>query len=90
MHTPVFYVCVLWLSALLGVNLVLALRRTDSPSAILAVDTCTLVLVAMLLIVTLWTGRPYALKVALMLALLAFIQTLAAARFLARRGLFSG
>jgi multicomponent Na+:H+ antiporter subunit F len=57
---------------------------------VLAVDTSALVLIAILLLITIWTGRPFALDVALMVGLLSFIQTLAAARFLGGRGLFSG
>ena len=90
MHTPVFYLCVVWLAGLLVAGVVLTVTRPDSPSAVLAADTFVLVLIALLLLVTTWTGQPYALDVALMVALLSFIQTMAAARFLRGKGLFSG
>ncbi|MGE3510399.1 MAG: monovalent cation/H+ antiporter complex subunit F [Vicinamibacterales bacterium] len=86
MHAFVFYLSLVWLVGLLAVTVVLTVTRADSPSAILAVDTSSLVLIAILLLVTIWTGRPYATDVALMVGLLSFIQTIAAARFLARRG----
>lgn len=81
MHETVFYAAVLWL-AMLGVACgakVLLARSTGS--RILALDTLVVVLIGLLV---LWSNAeevPFFMDAALMLALLAFIGTLAAAHF---------
>jgi multicomponent Na+:H+ antiporter subunit F len=72
-----------WMVALLAITVVAVLRARTTPVRILALDTVSLVMIAALALVGARDGRAYALDAALMLALLSFISTLAAARFFA-------
>lgn len=81
MHPIVFYTAVAWLVALLAVNAVLVLRTRSTPGRILAADTLTLLLIALLVLVAHATDSAYYLDAALVLALLSFIGVLAAARY---------
>lgn len=81
MHEAVFYFAVLWLSGLVIACTVLVLRARSTASRILALDTLVLLLVGVLVLWSDAEGVPYFLDAALVLAVLAFAATLAAARF---------
>ena len=81
MHPIVYYTAVAWLVALLAVNAVLVLRIPSMPGRILAADTLTLLVIALLVLVAHATDSAYYLDAALILALLSFIGVLAAARY---------
>lgn len=81
MHEIVFQLATLWLALLVLPCAVLVLRARSVSSRILALDTLVLILIGLLI---LWSDAervPYFLDAALLLALLGFIGTLAAARF---------
>lgn len=81
MHEIVFQLATLWLALLVLPCAVLVLRARSMSSRILALDTLVLILIGLLI---LWSDAervPYFLDAALLLALLGFIGTLAAARF---------
>lgn len=81
MHDIVFYVAVVWLTALVLVCAVLLLRARSIGTRVLALDTLVLLLVGVLVLWSDSRGVPYFLDAALALSLLAFIGTLATARF---------
>jgi len=85
LHELVFYFAAVWMTALLAVcaGAVALLRSTSS--RILALDTLTLVLVALLVLYAASGRSPYLLDAALVLALLSFVGTLAAARYFGER-----
>ena len=81
MHELVFYVAAIWLTGLVIACAVLVLRARSTASRILALDTLVLLLVGLLV---LWSGAEgvsYFLDAALVLSVLAFVSTLATARF---------
>ncbi len=81
MHEVVFYFAALWLGALVVVCAVLVLRASSIPSRILALDTLVLLLVGVLVLWSDAEGVAYFLDAALVLSVLGFVATLAAARF---------
>ena len=81
MHDVVFYGAVVWLMGLLGVLVVLAVRGRSTLDVILALDTLALVFVALLGLFGAWRGITGYLDAALVLALVSFVQTVAATRF---------
>lgn len=83
-------IAVVWMTVLLGVTVMAVLRARTTAIRILALDTVTLALVAVLILLAYDDHRSYALDAALMLAALSFISTLAAARFLASGRVFPG
>lgn len=84
MHPFVFYFSFGWITILLGATLALVIRRSQM-FRILALDTLTLHLVAMLALIALFEGSGYYLDTALVLALLSFVVTLAAALYRGER-----
>jgi multicomponent Na+:H+ antiporter subunit F len=83
MHTTLFAAAAVWMTALLAVTVLFAIRSSTGAVLILAVDTLTLVLVALLVLYSSANQRPYYLDAALALALVSFVGTIAAARQLA-------
>ena len=81
MHQLVFYLAALWLSGLVIACAVLVLRARTTASRILALDTLVLLLVELLVLWSDSEGVPYFLDAALVLSMLGFVATLAAARF---------
>lgn len=81
MHELVFYVAALWLSGLVIACALLVLRAPSTASRILALDTLVLILIGLLVLWSAAEGVPYFLDAALVLSLLGFVGTLAAARF---------
>ncbi|QRK05914.1 MrpF/PhaF family protein [Archangium violaceum] len=90
MHDAVFYSCLIWLTGLLGVLVGVAVRRREAVDVILALDTLTLVLVAVLGLFAAYRRSEGYLDAALVLALIAFVQTVVAVRYLrGQKGAFS-
>jgi multisubunit Na+/H+ antiporter MnhF subunit len=81
MHEPVFYAAAVWMTVLLGMVVVLLLRAGSALVRILALDTLTLILIALLIVYADVQQEPYYVDAALILALLSFVSTLAATRF---------
>ncbi len=88
MHEIVFYLAFVWMTILLVVSVAAVIRLPTTASRILALDTLTLILVALLVLYADATRSPYYLDAALILALLAFIGTIAAARYHGERRIF--
>lgn len=88
MHEVVFYVAVTWMTVLLVVGVVATIKLPLTGGRILALDTLTLILTALLVLYGTAERTSYYLDVALVLALLAFVGTLAAARYYGERKIF--
>lgn len=85
MANLVFYGALVWLAVLLGVVVVRLITAGSATQRILALDLLTLVLIGLLALAAGEDQRAYALDAALALALLSFIATLAACRYLEDR-----
>jgi multicomponent Na+:H+ antiporter subunit F len=85
MHTWVQYVALVSLTALVGVLAVRATRASTTFDRALALDVLSLVFVAALSTFGIHRGRTGYLDIALMLALLSFLQTVATAHYAAHR-----
>lgn len=88
MHEMVFYLAALWLTALAAVMVATVINVRSTAGRILALDTLTLVLVALLALYGATVRSPYYLDAALILALLAFVGTVAAALYHGERKIF--
>ena len=89
MHDLVFYAAAVWMTVLLATVVILLLRARSPLIRILALDALTLILIALLLIYADLQGESYYVDAALILALLSFVSTVAAARFQSERETFS-
>jgi multisubunit Na+/H+ antiporter MnhF subunit len=81
MHETVFYLAAIWMAGLLGAAIVLIIRAADVLTKILALDTVSLLLIAMLILYGDARRSSYYLDAALILALLSFVSTIAAVRY---------
>ena len=88
MHEVVFYLAFAWMTVLLVVGVAAVIRLRSTASRILALDTLTLVLVALLTLYGAAERSPYYLDAAFILALLAFVGTVAAALYHGERRIF--
>ena len=88
MHELVFYVATAWMTVLLAVAVVAVIGLYSTAGRILALDMLTLILVVLLVLYGDAERTPYYLDAALTLALLAFVGTLAAARYFGERKIF--
>ncbi len=88
MHEIVFYAAAAWMTVLLAVAVVAVIRVSETAGRILALDVLTLILVALLVLYGDANRSAYYLDAALILALLAFVGTLAAARYYGERSIF--
>ena len=88
MHEMTFYLASAWMTVLLGASVYAVIRLRTTASRILALDTLTLILVALLVLYANAKRSPYYLDVAIILTLLAFLGTLAAARYYGERKIF--
>jgi multisubunit Na+/H+ antiporter MnhF subunit len=88
-HDPVFFVGIAWLTVLLGVAVVSIARARTTAERLVALDTAVLMLIGLLGLVAAESRRPYALDAALVLALLSFVSTVAASRYLGDRRPFT-
>ena len=88
LHELVFYAATGWMTVLLSVTVMAVIGISSTAGRILALDMLTLILVVLLVLYGDAERTPYYLDAALILALLAFIGTLAAARYYAERKIF--
>ena len=88
MHETVFYLAALWMTVLTAVMVAAVINLRSTASRILALDTLTLVLVALLALYGAAGRSPYYLDAAFILALLAFVGTVAAALYHGERRIF--
>lgn len=88
LHEITFYLAFMWMTVLLVASVVAVIRLSSTSSRILALDTLTLILVALLVLYGDAQRTPYYLDVALVLSLLAFVGTLAAAQYYGERKIF--
>lgn len=83
MHQIVFTAAGIWMTVLMAMMVVFTVRAKSSAIRVQAIDTLTLVLVAVLVLFSAVTRHAYYLDAALALALVSFMGTVAAARRLA-------
>ncbi len=88
MHEIVFYLAAAWMTVLLAVSVAAVIKIQSTAGRILALDMLTLILVALLVLYADANRSPYYLDAALILALLAFVGTVAAARYHGQRKIF--
>jgi multisubunit Na+/H+ antiporter MnhF subunit len=88
LHEIIFYAAAAWMTVLLAVAVVAVIRVSETAGRILALDVLTLILVALLVLYGDANRSAYYLDAALILALLAFVGTLAAARYYGERRIF--
>ena len=88
MHTVVFFAAAGWMTILLVVSVVATIQLRATAGRILALDTLTLILVGLLVLFADAFQTAYYLDAALILALLAFVSTIAAARYHGERNIF--
>ena len=88
MHQIVFYLAFVWMSVLLVVSAATVIRLRSTAGRILALDTLTLILVALLVLYAAANRSPYYIDAALILSLLAFVGTLVLARYHGERKVF--
>ncbi len=81
MHETVFYVAMVWMAALLCITVLYMVIAQSATVRILALDTVTIMFVALLVLYSDYRRASYYLDAALVLALVSFIATLAAARY---------
>jgi len=84
-HQAVFFAGVLWLAVLLAVAVLSLGRARSTAERLVALDVAVLVLMGLLGLGAGAVRRSYPLDAALALALLSFVSTLAAARYLGDR-----
>lgn len=88
MPTTFVIITLVWMTGLLAASVWAILRAHTSMARLLALDTAALLLVALMALIAHVGRRPFLLDTALMLALIAFVGTLAAARFYSDGRLF--
>jgi multicomponent Na+:H+ antiporter subunit F len=88
LHEITFYLAAAWMTVLLVVSVLAVIRLRATAGRILALDTLTLVLVALLVLFTDAFRTPHYLDAALILSVLAFVATVAAARYHGERKIF--
>ena len=88
MHELVFYLATTWMTVLLVVAVVAVIGLSSTAGRILALDMLTLILVVLLVLYGDAQRTTHYLDAALILALLAFVGTLAAARYYGERKIF--
>jgi multicomponent Na+:H+ antiporter subunit F len=88
LHEVIFYLAFAWMTVLLVVGVAAVIRMRSTASRILALDMTTLILVALLVLYADANRSSYYLDAALVLALLAFVGTLALSRYYGERRIF--
>lgn len=88
MHDVVFNIAVIWLVVLASLCVVMIARARSGLVRVLALDTLTLVLIAVLVIYSVTTGTAYYIDGAVVLALISFVSIVAAVRYHGERRLF--
>lgn len=82
-HIGVVTIAAIWMTVLLATIVLFATKARSNAVRILAVDSMTLVLVAVLVLFSAANQQPYYMDAALALALVSFVGTVAAARRMA-------
>ncbi len=80
MHIVVFAAAAIWMTVLLAMLVVFAIRTSSTIVRILTVDALSLVLVALLVLYSAANQRPYYLDAALAVSLFSFVGVVVAAR----------
>lgn len=88
MHEIVFYFAFVWMTALLAASAAAVILLRSTAGRILALDMLTLILVALLVLYADANRISFYLDAALVLSLLAFIATVALARYQGERRIF--
>ena len=88
MHEIVFYLAFAWMTVLLVVSAAAVIRLRSTAGRILALDTLTLILVALLVLYADASRSSYYMDAAVVLSLVAFVATLVLARYHGERGIF--
>lgn len=88
MHEVVFYLATVWMAGLLSICILVMLRSRSSMTRILALDAVSLMLIAFLVLYSDSRKVSYYLDAALVLALLSYLSTIAAARYQAEGKIF--
>jgi multisubunit Na+/H+ antiporter MnhF subunit len=88
MHPLMLAVATYWIAILLGIMLVYVFATKSTLSRILALDTLTLILIGFLALAAGNAGVSHGLDAALVLALLSFVGTVAAAHYYRRGRIF--
>jgi multicomponent Na+:H+ antiporter subunit F len=88
LHQIVFYLAFAWMTVLLVTSAAAVIRLRSTAGRVLALDTLTLILVALLVLYADANLSPYYLDAALVLSLLAFVGTLVLARYHGERRIF--
>jgi multisubunit Na+/H+ antiporter MnhF subunit len=88
LHEIVFYVAFTWMTVLLVIGVAAVIRLRSTAGRILALDTVTLILVALLVLYAEANRSSYYMDAALVLSLLAFAATLALARYHGEKKIF--
>jgi multicomponent Na+:H+ antiporter subunit F len=81
LHDLVFFLAIAWVTVLLVACVAAVVRLRTTAARILALDALTLILVALLVVYATGQRSSYYMDAALILALLAFLSTLVAARY---------
>jgi multisubunit Na+/H+ antiporter MnhF subunit len=81
MSDTITTIALIWAIALFALSVLAVIRARGSFSRMLALDTATLMLIGVLVIMARRDHEPYYLDAALMLAALSFVSTIAAARY---------
>ena len=85
----VFFAGIAWLAVLLAATIAAIGRARTTAERLVALDTAVLMLIGLLGLVAAQSRRTYALDAALILALLSFVSTVAASRYLGDRRPFT-
>ncbi len=83
MQSIIVTVATIWMTILMAAIVVYSTKAKSNAVRILSIDALTLVLVALLVLFSVATRQPYFMDAALALALVSFVGTVAAARWLA-------
>jgi len=88
MHDTVYYTAMVWMTGLLCVCIGMVIRTRSAVVRVLAFDALTLVIIALLILYSTTTESSYYLDAALILALVSFVSTIVAARYISERKVF--
>lgn len=88
MHEIVFYLAFAWMTVLLVTSAAVVIRLRSTAGRILALDTLTLIVVALLVLYADANRSPYYMDAAVVLSLVAFMATLVLARYHGERRIF--
>lgn len=88
LHDVVFHGAAIWMTVLAGACIAMIVGQPSALVRIAVLDLLTVIVIGLMLVYSTQRGTEYLLDVALALAILSFLATLAAARFHGRGSLF--